>query len=166
MAFLKIKKLILPLYGKSGYKNQDYKIFVKTFNILNDFAYKNKIQILIESNIEPKIFFDLNKKLKKKLYLVIDTGNRINLKRNIYTDILEFGKFIKHVHIKDKNDKNENVILGSGNVNFSKLSKILKLIKYKGNYSIESTRGADPLVTAKKNLSYIKKKLFKFRKKF
>ena len=37
------------------------------------------------------------------------TGNRINNGRNILDDLLKIFKYIKIIHLKDKNDKNKNV---------------------------------------------------------
>ena len=53
--------------------------------------------------------------------------------------------------------------LKDGNVDFNLLFKTLKKIRYKGNFTIESTRGNNPVFTAKKNLNFIKKKLTSFQ---
>ena len=163
---IKIKKLILPLYGKSVLKKNNQIRFARVFNNLMNYGTKYKIQILIESNIDPENFFLFKKKLKKNIYIVLDTGNRVNFNRDLYEDILKFNKHIKHIHIKDKNKKNENVVLGKGNVNFIKLSQTLKKINYTGNYTIESSREDNPEKTAKKNLGFLKKKLSIFSNKF
>jgi len=157
---LGIKKLILPMYGKSNIDEKNFFKFVKSLQKICNLSYKNKIQVLLEGNFEPKLYFNLKKKIKcNNLYLVIDTGNRINLKRNMYDDMQLFKKHIKHIHIKDKNDLKKNVKLKAGNVDFNLLFKTLKKIRYKGNFTIESTRENNPILTAKKNLNFIKKKL-------
>ena len=69
--------------------------------------------------------------------------------------MLSLKKEIKHIHIKDKNKNLENVILGNGKVNFLKFFKLLKKIKYKGNLTVECTRGNNHLKTAKKNIVFI-----------
>ncbi len=99
------------------------------------------------------------------MYLVFDTGNRINLKRNMYDEMQLFKKHIKHIHIKDKNNLKKNVKLSYGNVDFNLLFKTLKKIRYKGNFTIESTRDNNPIFTAKKNLNFIKKNYFFFKVK-
>ena len=43
-------------------------------------------------------------------------------------------KYICHFHIKDKNWKGENVVLGNGKVNFDFIFKAIKHNKYVGKY--------------------------------
>lgn len=69
---------------------------------------------------------------------------------------MSFNKSIGHVHLKDKIGDN-NVKINSGNVNFSKVFKALKIIDYKKNFTIESVRGSNPLITTQKNLKFFKK---------
>ena len=64
-------------------------------------------------------------------------------------------KHICHFHIKDKNWKGDNVVLGSGSVNFSKIFEAIKKIKYKGKFTFETNRGNNPIITMKKNLKHI-----------
>lgn len=156
--FLKIKILILPFYEKSKITKKNYIKFIPNLKKICRYSNIKNIKVLMESNISPELFFLIKKNTKlKNLHFVFDTGNRINLKRNFYNDLLTFSNEIKHIHIKDKNSKIENVILGTGKVNFLKFFKLLKKINYSGNFTIESTRSDDPLVTANKNLKYLKK---------
>jgi len=156
VSFLKIKYLILPFYEKSKINENNYKIYLPFLKKICEFSISCKVKILIESNLSPDLYFKIKKEGELKNFnLVIDTGNRINLKRNFYDDVLTLKKEIKHIHIKDKNDKLENVILGKGNVNFYKFFNILKKIKYTGRFTVESTRGNNPIKTAKKNILYI-----------
>lgn len=155
---LKIKNLILPMYGKSNLTDLNYKKYEK---IIKKILKKSKkIKILIESNISPNEFkiFKRNVNSKKLLFL-FDTGNRINLKRDMYEDFLSMFNFIEHIHIKDKNIRKQNVKLNTGLVNFSKFFKILKKMKYKKNFTFETTRGEDPIKTAKNNIKFLKKGL-------
>jgi hypothetical protein len=58
--------------------------------------------------------------------------------------------------IKDKNAANENVILGTGLVNFLQVFEALAAIQYKGAYTFETNRGKDPLRTAAYNIELVK----------
>ena len=49
--------------------------------------------------------------------IVYDIGNRVAFGHNLSSDIRLLGNKIAHVHIKDKNKNNENVLLGTGLVN-------------------------------------------------
>ena len=89
--------------------------------------------------------------------MVFDVGNRVNLKRDMYNDILTLKKYIKLFHIKDKNNNNANVMLGQGNVKFHKLFKIINSIYYKSSFTIESTRGDNPVNSAFANYKFLKK---------
>ncbi len=155
---IKIKNLILPMYGKSNLTDLNYNKYVKVIKKI--IKKSNKINILIESNISPNEFkiFKNNVNSKKLLFL-FDTGNRINLKRNMYEDFLSMYNFIEHIHIKDKNNRKQNVKLTTGLVNFSKFFKILKQMKYKKNFTFETTRGDDPIKTAKNNINFLRKGL-------
>ena len=159
---LRIKFLILPFYEKSKITKNNYQNYLPNLKKICDFAKLYKIKILIESNLSPELYFKIKKTGNLKNFnIVIDTGNRINIKRNLYNDVLSLKKEIKHIHIKDKNKNLENVILGTGKVNFLKFFKSLKKIKYDGNLTVECTRGDDYLKTAKKNIIFIKNYLKK-----
>ena len=143
---LKVKYLILPLYGKSRINSKNLKKFILPLKSLILFAKKRKVKILVESNFSFTFYKQLLKQLNfADLKIVFDTGNRINLKSNIYSDLLLFNRYVKHIHIKDKDNNNKNVKLTNGKVDFKQISKILKKIKYSGNFTIESTRGRSPV---------------------
>ena len=82
-----------------------------------------------------------------------ETGLKNNLQ---YNDIIKLKKHICHFHIKDKNWNGENLVLGKGCVNFEKIFKAIKKIKYKGKYTFETNRGNDPIITMKNNKEFIK----------
>ena len=155
---LQIKNLILPMYGKSNLNDRNYFQYI---NILKKLVKKSKkIKILIESNISPSEFIELKKKINsKKISFLFDTGNRINLKRNMYNDFIELSDHIEHIHIKDKNRMKQNVRLNTGLVNFKKFFKILKKKKYRKSFTFETTRNGNPILTAKKNIKFLKKYL-------
>ena len=58
-------------------------------------------------------------------------------------------------HFKSRNLKNKNIKFSNGLVNFDKVVKILKEINFEGNITFESSRGSDPIKTAKENLKII-----------
>lgn len=155
---LKIKKLILPLYGKSLMTDLNYNQYIETIKEI--LCYKKKLNIFLESNISPSTFLKIKKnKGFNKLKFLFDTGNRSILKRNLYEDVLSFGKHIGHIHIKDKNDEKKNVKLGNGSVNFKKFFNCLKKINYKGNITLETPREKNFVQSAKNNYKFVKKYL-------
>jgi L-ribulose-5-phosphate 3-epimerase len=154
---LKIKNFILPLYGKSMITDNNFQKFNTKIYKLTNFARREKINIFIEANISPETFFKLKAFNEKNFFFLFDTGNRINLKSNMSQDILKFGNKIGLVHLKDKNSINKNVKIGTGNVNFQEVFNNLKNIKYKNNFTLESIRGKNPIITAKKNIIFFNK---------
>jgi len=92
---------------------------------------------------------------KKNVYLVYDTGNRLKKKSKQYDEIIKLKKFISHFHLKDKNWKGKNVIMGTGSVNFKYIFEAIKKIKFKGNFVFETNRGENPIKTMINNKKYI-----------
>jgi len=86
---------------------------------------------------------------------VYDTGNRVAFGHDLAGDIRLLGNSIAHVHIKDKNSDNANVLLGTGLVNFESVFCALNDIDYSGPYTFETTRGSNPINTAKYNMNLV-----------
>ena len=82
--------------------------------------------------------------------------NRVVLKKNLVLDIYKFKNEIKHIHLKDKNFKNKNVIFGKGEVKFKSIFEELKKINYKGSFAIESQRGKNIKKQATENYIFFK----------
>ena len=76
---------------------------------------------------------------------------------NQFKEISSLKNKIIHVHLKDKDSKGNNVVLGNGIVNFKDVFFALKKINYKRNFCFETNRGADPIKTMLKNIKFIKK---------
>lgn len=79
---------------------------------------------------------------------VFDTGNRVVDNQDLASEIRVLSGWIEHVHIKDKSSSGENVLLGTGLVNFSEVFSALEEIDYRGPLVFETTRGTNPLRTA------------------
>ena len=88
--------------------------------------------------------------------IVYDTGNRVMEGINLANDIKRLAKRIVHVHIKDKDWHGNNVLLGTGEVNFKEVCQAFVDIGYDGTMTFETVRGKDPIRTAKYNLDFIK----------
>jgi len=150
---LGVEKLILPLFEESELNEKNSKNYRDLLIEIADEAEKNKIKICLETILNGKQLISLFKDLNhKNISCVFDTGNRIAFGHNIYEDIKLLDKHIQHVHIKDKNMKNENVLLGTGNVNFLEVFRSLKAINYNGSYTFETHRGSNPIKTATYNM--------------
>ena len=153
---LNIKKLILPLFEESELNESNFNDFKAPLLEIADVARANNIVVCLETILDGGHLLSLMEFLDhSNIKCVFDTGNRIAFGHDIYSDILLLNEHIEHVHIKDKNDMDENVLLGTGKVNFEKVIESLFSINYKGFYTFETHRGNDPIKTAKYNKYFI-----------
>ena len=149
------KIVILPLLEESNIDANNSDQFIDILSYLSDKAQESGLIICIESILNST---DLAKFLgllnKKNVKSVFDTGNRALEARNLYSEITILKNYIAHVHIKDKDMYGENVILGTGLVNFSEIFSALSEINYKGPLNFETTRGSNPLKTAAFHINF------------
>ena len=99
--------------------------------------------------------------LKKNFGLNYDIGNSASLDYDPAREFKYFGKYIKNVHIKDRKKYGKTVQLGEGNADYANISKLLKKIKYKGNFILQTARGfpGKELENTSKNLAFLKIKM-------
>ena len=155
---LNVKIIILPFLGENNLELSKIKTINKYLEVLIPYAFGKEIAISVESLAEPELIKELLEKfLKYSSGCVYDTGNRVLLSKDQEKDILNLSKFVNHIHIKDKNEKNENVILGNGIVDFQKIFSALIKIKYEGMFTMETNRGDNPTMTAIQNIQLINK---------
>jgi len=144
-----IKNLVLPFFEESEIEKKDFEEYIKQLRRIYLEAKEYHINLLLETSLNAKdlIYFieilDL-----EKVGIVYDTGNTISLGHDQLNDILLLSSLIKHVHIKDKNTQGQNVLLGSGMVNFYDIFQALSSIDYRGCYTFETTRGVEPIKTS------------------
>jgi sugar phosphate isomerase/epimerase len=134
----------------------NYNDFIEPIRIIAN-ACKNFDMILcLETILNGEELFILLEELNhENIKVVFDTGNRIAFGHNLYDDILKLDNKIEHVHIKDKNSNDENVLLGTGLVNFLDVFKALKKINYNKSYTFETNRGINPINTCKYNINFV-----------
>ena len=153
---LGVNKLILPLFEESELTENNMEMYKDYLSDIGSAAHENNILVCIETNLNGKSLLKLFEILDHpNIKCVFDTGNRIAFGHDIYSDIELLNERIKHVHIKDKNRQNENVLLGTGDVNFNKVFESLSKIGYTGPFTFETTRGNNPLRTAQYNIRFI-----------
>ena len=153
---LGIQKSILPMFEKSEVTENNFEEYKEILKDLAVTAQENNILVCLETVLKGESLVRLLKYIDHpNLKCVFDTGNRIAFGHDIYSDILLLRDQICHVHIKDKNDRNENVLLGTGKVNFYEVFKSLSRIGYSGPYTFETFRGKNPLRTAQYNKLFV-----------
>ena len=152
-----VKKLVLPLFEESELTKSNYREYKNLLIELGDACLENDMILCLETILDGRQLLEIMIDLHHKgIFCVFDTGNRIAHNHDIYRDLLLLRNYIRHVHIKDKNDDDENVLLGTGKVNFGRVFKSLSEIGYSGPYTFETTRGNNPVETAKYNLLFCK----------
>jgi len=156
-SLLGCKKYILPLFERSELNNENIDSYIEPLRLMADKAAESDIIICLETILNGA---DLIKALDRighsAVRVVYDTGNRAAYGHDLPGDIRLLGSRISHIHIKDKNAADENVILGTGLVNFAQVFEALAEIGYNGAYTFETCRGKDPLRTAGYNIELVK----------
>ena len=156
-ALLHCEKYVLPLFEKSELTIDNAFKYVAPLRAIADKAAEAGITVCLETVLNAADLIEvLNMINHPAMSVVYDTGNRVAFGHDLPGDIRLLGNRISHVHIKDKNKANENVILGTGLVNFSQVFDALSQINYTGPYTFETNRGKNPLRTACYNMELIK----------
>lgn len=154
-----IKFIILPILENSSLKKpNEEKLFIREIKNLAKYL-NHKSYFLIESDYNPKKLLNLIKKMDtSKVKINYDTGNSAHLGYHFNKEKIYF-KYVKNIHLKDKTQKGLSVPLGSGKVNFKKFFLMLKKLKYKGHFSLQTARSktGDHMNEILKNYNFIKR---------
>jgi len=149
-------KYILPLFERSEITSNNAKKFIDNIRVIADYCLEKKIELCLETLLPVNELLDFLDNINRpKVGIVFDTGNRIVFENNLRKDIKVLGDKITHMHIKDKNYLNQNVVLGTGKVNFQEVFIALAEIEYNGLYTFETNRGNNPSRTAIYNKQFI-----------
>jgi sugar phosphate isomerase/epimerase len=155
-ASLGIEKYVMPLFEASELTLENMEDFVDPLKIIANAAHKKNMITCLETVLTGeelvKFLHLINLPYVKVVY---DTGNRVAFGHDLPSDIRLLGDAIAHVHIKDKNSGNDNVLLGTGLVNFENVFSALNDINYAGPYTFETARGKSPINTAKYNMNLV-----------
>ncbi len=147
-------KLIIPI-DKNYFKDID-----KLSKFLNNLSLlsKNKgVELSYEIDAKYNSVLSLFKKLKfDNVGITFDAGNIFLSHKNLIQYFRKIYKHINHIHIKDRNIRGENVILGTGLINFLTLFKEIKYRKYSGDVTLETFRKKNSIIQAHKNLHFLK----------
>ena len=156
-AALGCEKLILPLFEHSELTADNMGDYLAPLRAIADRAQAGGIMVCLETILDGAQLVTLLDRLDHPAIAVVyDTGNRVAFGHDLPADIRLLGKRIAHVHIKDKNAANANVLLGTGLVNFQAVFEALADIGYDGPYTFETQRGRDPVRTARYNVGLVR----------
>jgi len=153
---LGIEKYIMPFFESSELSADNMQDYIEPLKRVAKVAYSGDITVCLETVLTGQELIKLLKLIDlPNVKAVYDTGNRVAFGHDLASDIRLLSDYIAHVHIKDKNSDNENVLLGTGLVNFENVFDALHDINYSGPFTFETTRGSNPIETAKYNMSLV-----------
>lgn len=151
------EKYIMPLFEFSELTAANAGIFEEPLCAIADKAAQCGMVVCLETILTAAELIVLMDRLNHpNIKVVYDTGNRVAFGHDLPADIRRLGRDrIAHVHIKDKNAANQNVLLGTGLVNFQTVFEALAEIGYDGPFTFETQRGKDPIRTAQYNMGLV-----------
>ena len=153
---LGVEKYIMPFFDSSELTTSNMQDYIEPIKQVAKVANDGNILICLETILKGQELIELLRLINMpNVKVVYDTGNRVAFGHDLSSDIRLLGERIAHVHIKDKNKDNENVLLGTGLVNFESVFYALNDINYVGPYTFETTRGSNPINTAKYNINVV-----------
>ena len=137
---LNIKNFIIPVLEESALKSENEEIIlIHGIKQLSKFLKKNSF-ILIESDAKPLRLLKIIKLINlKNVGLNYDIGNSAGKNYNFNLEKKYF-KYVKNIHLKDKNKKEKSVSLGQGTADFKVIFKYLKRINYRGTFAMQAAR--------------------------
>ena len=153
---LGVEKYIMPFFESSELTTENMQEYIEPLKRIAKVADDAGIMVCLETILTGSELLKLLGLIDMpNVKAVYDTGNRVAFGHDLAGDIRLLGNSIAHVHIKDKNSDNANVLLGTGLVNFESVFCALNDIDYSGPYTFETTRGSNPINTAKYNMNLV-----------
>ena len=113
LSFFKNSKLIIPVIYKKIFSDEIFNRYIISIKKLIDFSNANKVNISFEFHADIKIIKKFCRRFSKnkRFSITYDTGNAFCLIK-FYNEIKTLKKFVKHIHLKDRDIFGNNVILG------------------------------------------------------
>jgi sugar phosphate isomerase/epimerase len=160
------KYLEIPLIGKSSIKDSlAAEITLNFFESIEPLLNENDVYLLLETDIMPTELNYLLERIKSnRIQLNYDTGNSAFWGFDAEYELSHYGNRIGNIHIKDCTPKDYSVMLGTGNVDFDLTFKMLKDLKYEGDFILQAARGDDDISLAKTYFKFTKSYIDKYLK--
>lgn len=155
---LSISYIVIPFLGDQDYVTNTSVLKSFLLDIKNevDDALKHGIHICLETIIDSSNILDILKDTKVPIDICYDLGNAVVAGYSLDKEIDFLKQVIRLVHIKDRNSESGlNVALGTGDVNFTEGFIALKKINYRGDFTLETAMGDDPINNGKIQLEVV-----------
>lgn len=158
LALLEIRDLVIPCIDQSSLRDQDnLGRFINNIKPIIEVANKYEINLSLETDLSPELFSQLLNLLPYKCITVnYDTGNSASLGFDPLEEFQYYGHRISDIHIKDRKLNSGSVILGTGDVNFSRFFKALNTISYTSPFIMQVYRDDEGVEIFKKQLDFFR----------
>ena len=158
-AKLEIPLIEIPFVDSSSLKTSEDKKQLKN-NLEKIFSNveQNNVDIAIETDLNPNDFNDyLNEINHPKLFANFDSGNSASLGFDPNQELKILQKWIRNIHIKDREYAGSSVPLGNGAVNFDLVFSNLKQNNYHGDLIIQGSRIPEKTISSSETcLTYLR----------
>jgi len=157
--FAGISRLVLPFVDASRILDSAHAERVVTMlrEVLPD-VQLNRVEIHLETSLDPRSFADLLDALPNPLFRVnYDSGNSASLGYSPVEEFAAYGERIGSIHIKDRMLHGASVPLGTGSADFATIIRELKKISYRGDFVLQAARetSGGEVALARRNASWL-----------
>ena len=165
---LEISMIEIPLVDSSSLKTNENKEEIKNnLEKIIPVAEENNVTIVLETDLNPQNFEEFLTKYEHQCIMAnYDSGNSASLGYNVKEELIVLKKWIKNVHVKDRNLHGGTVPLGMGDTNFDLFFSSLSKINYSGDLIIQGARFKNeditPEITCKIYREFIKQNVDKY----
>lgn len=158
LALLEVKDLVIPCVDQSSLSDQNkLEKFINNIKPIIEVSDKYNINLSLETDLNPELFSQLLNLLSHKNITVnYDTGNSASLGYDPLEEFKYYGHRISDIHIKDRKLNSGSVILGTGDVDFSRFFKALGTISYTSPFIMQVYRDDEGVEIFKKQLDYFR----------
>ncbi len=152
-----IQRVVLPFVDASRIVSPE-----PVIAMLKDVLPQSKVEIHLETSLDPKAFAELLDALPHPLLKAnYDSGNSASLGYSPTEEFAAYGERIGSIHIKDRVRNGGTVPLGTGDADFPAFFAALKKINYQGDFILQAARETpgDEVALARRNLAWLRSRL-------
>jgi hexulose-6-phosphate isomerase len=127
---------------------------------LADLAAKKKVNIALETDLNPKDFRRLLEHLEPAVFTVnYDTGNSASLGFSPVEELEAYSHRISDIHIKDRKLGSGSCVLGTGDTKFGEFFTGLNPGTFHGHFIMQAFRDDEGLAIFAQQLAWVRPKL-------
>lgn len=156
-----VRMLELPCIGDAALDNETAaSAAVALFEDLAPLLDAHDVSLLLELNLGPDAVAALFRRIRSpRVRLNYDTGNSAYWGFDARAEFASYGPLIENVHIKDVTRADYSVPLGRGQVDFDLSFSLLKRAGYRGDFILQTARGADDASAAREYAAFTQRQI-------